>query len=37
MLQPYTPMSRFTILVFWFVGLNALAGAGSLIFFLNLA
>jgi hypothetical protein len=33
MLQPYTPMSRFTTLVFWFVGLNALAGATSLIFF----
>jgi len=30
MIQTYTPMSRFTILVFWFVGLNALAGAASL-------
>jgi hypothetical protein len=33
MLQLNTRMSRFTILVFWFVGLNALAGATSLIFF----
>lgn len=28
-----TPMTRFTLAVFWFVGINALAGAGSLILF----
>jgi hypothetical protein len=33
MIQPYTRMLRFTRLVFWFIGLNALAGAVSLLCF----